>query len=119
MHQVRKLKRPIAEMKKTLHRLASLLCLLTLLLSATACLHAEQPRQSSCSHCPKPAPQSHTFPSCCAAQQQPPAVTSAEIKQPVPSIAVLTPLLSNEVAPFRSSPITRQTASPPPPPRLT
>src|SRR5258705_13483431 len=98
MHQLRRLKRPTLEMDKTLHRLASLLCLLTLLLSATACLHAEQPRQSSCSHCPKPAPQSHPLPSCCAAQPQSPAVTSAEIKQPVPSIAILTPFSSNEVA---------------------
>ncbi|HEY1992829.1 MAG TPA: hypothetical protein VGG81_00410 [Edaphobacter sp.] len=107
-------------MKKTLHRLASLLCLLTLLLSTAACLHAErQPRQSSCSHCPKPAPQSHALPSCCAAQQQPPAVTAAEVKQPAPSIAVLSPLLNNEVLPFRSSPVTRLTASPPPPPRPT
>src|SRR2546429_4464977 len=101
MHQLRRLKRPTGEMKKALHRFASLLCLLTLLFNAATCLHAEQPRQSSCSHCPKRAPQSHELPSCCAAQQQPPAVTSAEVKQPVPSIAVLTPLLSNEVAPFR------------------
>src|ERR1700704_3207154 len=107
------------EMKKGLHRLASLLCLLTLLINAATCLHAEQPRQPSCSHCPKPAPQSHTLPSCCAAQQQPPAVTSAEVKQPAPSIAVLTPSLNNEVLSFRSSPVTRLTASPPPPPRIT
>src|SRR5260370_41002146 len=119
MHQLRRLKRPTVEMKKTLHRLASLLCLLTLLLNAATCLHAEQPTQSSCSHCPKRAPVSLPLPSCCAAQQQPPAVTSAEVKQPVPSIAVLTPLLSNEVAPLRSAPVTRLTASSPPPPRLT
>src|ERR1700736_2301732 len=105
-------------MKETLHRVASILCLLTLLLNV-ACLHAEQPRPSSCSHCPKPAPQSHALPSCCAAQQQPPAITSAEIKQPAPSIAVLTPPLNNEVLPFRLSPVTRLTASPPPPPHIT
>ncbi len=85
MHQLRRLKRPTVEMKKTLHRFASVLCLLTLVLNAATCLHAEQPRQSSCSHCPKRAPLSQTLPSCCAAQQQPPAVTSAEIKQPVQS----------------------------------
>src|SRR5260370_3554516 len=119
MHQLRRLKRPTVEMKKALHRFASLLCLLTLLLNAAACLHAEQPRQSTCSHCPKPAPENHTLPSCCAAQQHPPPVTSAEVKQPAPSIAVLSPSLSNEVAPFRSSPVTLLTASPPPPPRIT
>src|SRR5437899_6211948 len=69
--QVGRLKRPTLEMKKALHRFASLLCLLTLLFNVAACLHAEQAKQSSCSHCPKPAPQSHTVPSCCAAQQQP------------------------------------------------
>src|ERR1700733_7824175 len=111
MQRLRGLKRPTVKMKETLHRVASILCLLTLLLNAATCLHAEQPRQSSCSHCPKPAPLSHTLPSCCAAQQQPPAVTSAEIKQPAPSIAVLTPSLNNEVALLSSSPVTRLTAS--------
>src|SRR5580704_3292460 len=119
MHQLRRLKRPTVEMKKTLHRFASVLCLLTLLLNAATCLHAERPRQSSCSHCPTRAPHSHTLPSCCTAQHQPPAVASAEANQPVLSIAVLTPLLSTEVAPFRSSPVKRLTASPPPPPRIT
>jgi hypothetical protein len=123
LHQLRRMKRPTLvmkkEMKKALHRLASLLCLITLLLNASTCLYAAQPKQSSCSHCPKPAPQSHTVPSCCAAQQQPPAITSAEVKQPAPSIAILTPSLNNEVILFRSSPLRRLTASPPPPPRLT
>jgi hypothetical protein len=105
-------------MKKTLHRFASLLCLLTLLLNAAACLHAAQPRPSSCSHCPKPASQSHALPSCCAAQQQPPAVTSIEVNQPVLSIALVTPALNNEVILFPSSPVAQITASPPPPPRI-
>src|SRR3977135_3119010 len=110
MHPLRNWNVKRYEMKETLHRFASILCLLTLLLNVATCLHAEQPRQSSCSHCPKSAPQSHTLPSCCAAQQQPPAVTSAEIKQPAPSIAVLTPSLNNEVLPFPSSPVPRITA---------
>ena len=106
------------EMKKALYRFASLLCLMTLLLNASTCLYAAQPKQSSCSHCPKPAPQSHTLPSCCAAQQQGPAITSTEITQSVLSIAPSTPSPDNEVISLRSSPVTQVTASPPPPPRL-
>ena len=77
------------EMKKALHRFASLLCLITLLLNASTCLYATQPKQSSCSHCPKPAPQSHALPSCCAAQQQAPAITSTEVKPPVLADAIV------------------------------
>jgi hypothetical protein len=123
LHQLRRMKRPTLvmkkEMKKALHRFASLLCLITLLLNASTCLYAAQPKQSSCSHCPKPAPQSHTLPSCCAAQQQAPAITSTEVKPPVLSIALLTPSLHNEVISLSSSPVTQLTASPPSPPRLT
>jgi hypothetical protein len=82
-------------MKETLHRLAPIFCLLTLLLNAATCLHAEKSRQPSCSHCPKPAPQKPQPSPCCAAQQLP----------------------HNEIALLSSSPITRLTASPPP--RLT
>src|SRR5437868_8013700 len=106
-------------MKKALHRFASLLCLLTLLFNTAVCLHILQPKKSSCSHCPKPAPQSHTLPSCCAAQQEPSAITSTEVKQSVLSVALLTSSPNNEVISFRSSPVTQLTASPPSPPRLT
>src|SRR5947209_8340099 len=105
-------------MKKALHRFASILCLLTLLFNAAACLHAAQPTRSSCSHCPKPAPQSHALLSCCAARQQPAAITSTEVNQPVLSISMLAPSLNSEVTLFPSSPVTQQTASPPLPPRL-
>src|ERR1700751_3795925 len=97
LHQLRRMKRPTLvmkkEMKKALYRFASLLCVIALLLNAATCLYAAQPKQSSCSHCPKPASQSHTLPACCAAQQQAPAITSTEVKQSVLSIALLTPLL--------------------------
>src|SRR5947208_1457850 len=103
-------------MKKPLHRLASLLCLLTLLLGTATCLHAEQPRQSSCSHCPKLAPLSHTLPSCCTAQQQPPAITSTEVQRPAQFLSVLMPLLPLEFAPLPSLSAAHVALPPPSPP---
>ena len=70
----------MVEMKKALRSLASVVCLLTLLFGAATCAHAEQPKQSSCSHCPKRAPLNHTLPSCCSAQQQPPAVLAGVVR---------------------------------------
>jgi hypothetical protein len=80
-------------MKKTLHSLAALLCLLTLLLSATSCLHdlqAEQPKQATCDHCPKSAPLDHSIPSCCRALQQQPSAVMAltDVEQPALSTAM-------------------------------
>jgi hypothetical protein len=76
-----------AAMKKTLHSFAALLCLLTLLLSATSCLHdlhAAQPTQATCHHCPESAPPNHSVPSCCHVQQQQPSavIASTDAEQP-------------------------------------
>src|SRR5580700_7904589 len=105
-------------MKKALHTLASLLCLLTILLSTATCVHAERPSQSSCSQCPKRAPLSHSLPSCCAAQPQPPAVPSARIERPAQSITLAVPLSIGETAPFYSSQVTQQTVPLHSPPRI-
>jgi hypothetical protein len=83
-------------MKKTLHSFAAFLCLLTLLLSATSCLHdlhTEQPKQATCDNCPKPAPLDHSIPSCCRAQQQQPSaiIASTNVEQPVSSTAMVSP----------------------------
>jgi hypothetical protein len=109
----------IRAMKKTLHSLAAIVCLLTLLLSATTCAHGEQPKQSACSHCPKRAPLSHSLPSCCSAQQQLPAVISAVVEHRAQPVPVLISLLPDEVAPLRTPPVARLTASPPQPPLIS
>jgi hypothetical protein len=97
-------------MKKTLHSFAALLCLLTLLLSATSCLHdlhAEQPKQATCDHCPKSAPVDHSIPSCCRAQQQQPSaiMASTDVEQPALSTAIAGPLHFGLAGVFLSPPI--------------
>jgi hypothetical protein len=99
-----------AEMKKTLHSFAALLCLLTLLLSATSCLHdlhAEQPKQATCDHCPKSTPLDHSVPSCCRAQQQQPSATmaSTDVEQPALSTVIAGPLHFGLAKVFLSLPI--------------
>src|SRR5215471_9242274 len=105
-------------MKKSLHKLASLVCLLTLLLGSATCLHAQPPKQSSCSHCPKHQPPSHTPPSCCAAQQQPPAITSAVVEHSVQFHTASMPLLPLDTAPLPSVSVSRAALPPPTPPRI-
>jgi len=105
-------------MKKALNSLAPLLCLLTILLSTVRCVHAERPRQASCSHCPKHAPLSHSLPSCCTSHQQSPALVSSEIKGPIQSISTTISVFPEEIALLSSFPITQFTASPHPPPLI-
>ncbi|MGD0446446.1 MAG: hypothetical protein ABSA39_21120 [Edaphobacter sp.] len=105
-------------MKKTLHSLATLLCLLTIMLNAATCLHAEQTKQSACSHCPKRAPLGHQTPPCCVAQQQAPAVTSAKIETPAPAGAIFVPLRIGKIASFNSPFVVKAAAPPPSPPRI-
>jgi hypothetical protein len=105
-------------MNKSLHSLATLLCLLTILLGTVTCVHAKQAAQSSCSHCPKRAPVSHELPSCCATQQQPPAITSATVESPAQAAPVLISLPSDKIAPLGSFLVTGSTAPPASPPRI-
>jgi hypothetical protein len=120
MHQLYDLKRPTSQrMKKTLHILVSILCLLTIMLNATRCMHAEQAKQPSCSHCPKRAPVSHQTPPCCVAQQQVPSVPSARVEASAPADATFVPLRTEKLASFYSLLVKEATAAPPPsPPRI-
>lgn len=73
-----------ASMKKMLHSLATLLCLLTLLFSGITSVQAQHQTQPLCSHCPKHAPARHTIPACCSTHQPSAAVASVEVRPPVP-----------------------------------
>ncbi|WP_260738548.1 hypothetical protein [Tunturiibacter lichenicola] len=106
-------------MKKTLHIFATLLCLLTLLLSTATCMNVVQPKQASCDHCPKQSPFSQNLPSCCSAQQQQPlAIISSEVQQPVQLPTAYVRVLPHEVTSSLAPPATRASASPPIPPRI-
>ena len=105
-------------MKKSLHNLATLLCLLTILLGTVTCVHAKQVVQSSCSHCPKRAPVSHELPSCCATQQQPPAITSATVESSAQAAPALIALPSDKIVLPGSFLVTGSKAPPPSPPRI-
>ncbi|NYF89100.1 hypothetical protein RBB79_06085 [Tunturiibacter empetritectus] len=105
-------------MKKTVHLFATLLCLLTLLVSAATCVEIAQPKQqSSCDHCPKPSPFDQHLPSCCSAQQQAPAVISTQVEPQLQLHTVHVSPLSDEIPSPLRAPILRLTAPPPLPPR--
>jgi hypothetical protein len=77
--------RQSAGMKKKLHFVVTVLCLLTLFLNTASCMVAQLPRvhQASCGECPSHAPLSQDTPVCCKTHQQPSAVTNTvEVKQP-------------------------------------
>jgi hypothetical protein len=103
-------------MKKSLHNLAAILCLLTLLIplfSALACIQAQQPMRASCDHCPKHAPASHPSPSCCSAQQPSSPAVATRMEQPAPAVADVLPIfVSLSSSPF-TAPITPRIAPPP------
>jgi hypothetical protein len=112
-----------AEMKKTLHSFAALLCLLTLLLSATSCLHdlhAEQSKQATCDYCSKPAPLDHSTPSCCRARQEQPSaiMASTNVEQPALSTDMGGPLPLGLAEVFLSPPIKISIELPQPPPLI-
>ncbi|MBB5344247.1 hypothetical protein [Tunturibacter empetritectus] len=102
-------------MKKAVHLFATLLCLLTLLVSAATCVTIAQPKQSSCDHCPK---QSPLDPSCCSAQQQQaPAVASTQTEPQLQLHAIPVSALGYEISSPLLAPVLRLTAPPPLPPR--
>jgi len=85
-----------AAMKKACHLVVTVLCLLTLLLNTTSCMHAQlshAQRDASCGDCPTHAPATPDTPACCNAHQQPSAAaTSVAVEQPA--------YLSNAFAPI-------------------
>ncbi|HXC94400.1 MAG TPA: hypothetical protein VNU92_01810 [Edaphobacter sp.] len=106
-------------MRKTLHNLASVLCLLAILLSAAMPLRADASVESSCHQCPKHAPQSHhQGPTCCSARQQAPAIITTVKVDPSSSIITKPILLGNETAAFHPVPVLQSTQPLHPPPLL-
>ncbi|MBB5339352.1 hypothetical protein [Tunturiibacter gelidoferens] len=105
-------------MKKALHLFATLLCLLTIAVSAATCAELSLPKQSSCDHCPKQSPLDHHSPACCSAQQQQP---SAIVSKPVETQAQLHVVAvfasSNKIFIPLDAPAPRWAAPPPLPPR--
>jgi hypothetical protein len=107
-------------MKKTLHALAAIVCLLTLLVGSVSCLHIAAQQQATCNHCPKHSPLSKNTPSCCSTPQPTQAaLVSAELQQPThPSTAPL-PLLTDFKAQSLALSLTQFSQPPPLPPRIT
>jgi hypothetical protein len=90
-------------MKNALHNLVISICLITMLLTSTSCIHADQqPTQSPCSHCAKQTPIQQSVPSCCKAHHQQPAaaIISAGFKQPVIFADNSIPPFANAITPF-------------------
>src|ERR1700722_13220699 len=84
-------------MKKPLHTLVALLCLLALFVpAATLCLPHDHAAQPACSHCP---PHS-SIPPCCSAPQHssPQILTATNVEPPTLSIATLSPSSLHEIA---------------------
>jgi len=104
-------------MKKTVHLFATLLCLLTLLVSAATCVEIAQPKQSSCDHCPKQSPLDQHLPSCCSAQEQAPAVASTQVEPQLQLHAAPASLFNDEIPSPLLTPVLRLAAPPPLPPR--
>jgi hypothetical protein len=72
-------------MKKKLHLVVALLCLMTLFTTTASCMVAQLPhtQQASCGECPRHAPLSQDTPVCCTTHQRPSAATSSvEVEQP-------------------------------------
>ncbi|WP_433969332.1 hypothetical protein [Tunturiibacter gelidiferens] len=103
-------------MKKTVHLFATLLCLLTLLVSAATCVKAAQPKQSACDHCPGQSPPGQHLPSCCSAQQQQPAVISTQIEPQIQLRAVAIFASTDQISLPLNTPVLRWAAPPPFPP---
>jgi hypothetical protein len=102
-------------MKKSVYTFAALLCLLTFLVGATACVHIAPQKQSSCDHCPK---QSQPAPACCEAQQQQqPAVASTEVEPQIQLHAIAFIAMFDELPSPLNIATPRLTATPPLPPR--
>lgn len=108
-----------SEMRMSLHILATITCLLTILVGSVSCLHIATHQQPACSHCAKHEPPSKTTPSCCNPDHQiQTALVSAEVQQPTQLSATIAPLLPNLTPQFLAPSLTPLSASPPRPPRI-
>jgi hypothetical protein len=88
-------------MKKKLHFVVTLLCLLTLFISTASCMVAQLPhnQQASCGECPRHAPLSQDTPVCCTTHQLPAAAASSvDVEQPAHLSQALMPLSLNPSA---------------------
>jgi len=92
------LPRHSAEIKKKLHLVVAVLCLLALTISTASCMVAQLPsmHRASCDDCPAHAPLSQNTPACCTNHQQPSAATtSVQVEQPAYIAQALTPFSLN------------------------
>jgi hypothetical protein len=104
-----------AGMKKKLHLVVTVLCLLLLTVSTASCMFAQLPsmHQASCGDCPAHTPLSQDTPVCCTNHQQPFAATnSTEVEQPYIAQA-LTPLSFNPPIHFTTLPAAQLSETPP------
>ena len=101
-------------MKKTLHLFITLLCLLTLLVSAATCVRAAQPQQSSCDHCPKQSPLNQHAPCCCSVQQQQQEAVASTDVPPLLQFHAVVVFASDQISSPRNAPVIRWTSPPPP-----
>src|SRR5271154_1039103 len=102
MYLLRRQHRPTHnEMRKSLHTLVTVVCLLVLLLPAAAfCMQHHHVAQPLCSHCP----QHSDVPPCCTAQQhQSPSIPTGSLESPTLSLERFTPSYLDE-SKFYSSP---------------
>jgi hypothetical protein len=103
-------------MKKALHLVATLLCLLTITVSEATCRELVPRKQSTCDHCPKQSPLDQ--PACCnAQQQQPSAIVSEETEPQIQLQAIAFVAMFDQSPSSLNIPTPRLTAPPLLPPR--
>jgi hypothetical protein len=105
-------------MKKKLHLVVTLLCLLMLFISTASCMVAQIPhnQQASCGECPRHAPLSQDTPVCCTTHQlSAAAASSVEVEQPAHISQAFTPLLLNPSPQSIALPVALLAETPPAP----
>jgi hypothetical protein len=105
-------------MKKKLHLVVTLLCLLTLFISTASCMVAQLPhnQHASCGECPRHAPLNQDTSVCCTTHQLPAATASSvEVEQPAHISQALTPLSLNPSAQSIALPAALLAETPPAP----
>src|ERR1700677_3896613 len=112
------LARHSAGMKKKLHLVVTVLCLLALTISTASCMFAQLPsmHQASCGDCPSHTPLSQDTPVCCTNHQQPSAATtSVQVEQPAYIAQALTSFSLNLPKRFTALPAAQLAETPPVP----
>ena len=105
-----------AGMKKKLHLVVTVLCLLALTISTASCMFAQLPsmHQASCDDCPAHAPLSQNTPACCTNHQHPSAATtSVQVEHPAYIAQALTPFSLNLPKRFTALPAAQLSETPP------